>query len=107
MQKQLTIEIKDLTFKTIIGILPFEREKKQKVIVNISFNYIYTKDYFIDYSQVAALIEQKLKEKKFELLEDAIIYCEKKLNNLYKIKELKIKISKPDILKNTIVSLSN
>lgn len=107
MQKKLTINIKDLTFKCIIGILDFERVKKQKVTINISFDYIYSKEYFIDYAEVSNLIESIMKKKKFELLEDAIIFCETKLQNNYKINNLKIEISKPNILKNCIVSLSN
>ena len=48
-----------------------------------------------------------MKNKKFELLEEAIIYIENYLTTKYKIKKLKIKISKPDILPNCIVSLKN
>lgn len=107
MKKQLTIEIKDLTFNCIIGILDFERIKKQKVVINISFEYLYSKDYFIDYSIVSKLVKTIMKKKKFELLEDAIVHIEAKLYKLYKINNLKIKISKPDILKDCIVSLSN
>ena len=35
----MKIEINNLTFKCIIGILDFERIKKQRVILNISFEY--------------------------------------------------------------------
>lgn len=107
MKKKLTIEINDLTFKCIIGILDFERIKKQRVIINISFNYQYSKNYFIDYSEVSELVKSIMKNNKFELLEDAILYIEKKLYKLYKINKLSIKISKPDILKDCIVTLSN
>ncbi len=107
MKKNLTIEIKDLTFNCIIGILDFERIKKQRVIINISFNYQYSKNYFIDYSEVSELVKDVMKNRKFELLEDAIIFIEKKLYKMYKISKLSIKISKPDILKDCIVTLSN
>ena len=103
----MKIEITDLTFKCIIGILDFERIKKQKVIINISFEYDYSKDLFIDYSEISALIKKTMKKQKFLLLEDAILYFESLLQNSYKIKNLKIKISKPDILKDCIVSISN
>ena len=103
----MKIEISDLTFKCIIGILDFERIKKQKVIINISFEYEYSKDLFIDYSEISALVKKTMKEQKFLLLEDAILYIESLLQNSYKIHNLKIKISKPNILKNCIVSLSN
>jgi len=107
MKKKLTIEINQLTFKCIIGILDFERVTKQKVSIDISFDYIYTDKYFIDYSEVSSLIKAIMKKEKFKLLEEAIIYCEAKLYKVYKINNLKIKICKPDILKDCIVSLSN
>lgn len=103
----MKIEISDLTFKCIIGILDFERINKQKVIINISFEYEFSKDLFIDYSEISNLVKLTMKQQKFLLLEDAILYIETLLQNNYKISYLKIKISKPNILKNCIVSLSN
>lgn len=73
----MKIEISDLTFKCIIGILDFERIKKQKVILNISFEYDFSKDLFIDYSEVSNLIKTTMKKEKFLLLEDAILHLEK------------------------------
>ena len=103
----MKIEISDLTFKCIIGILDFERIKKQKVIINISFEYNFSKDLFIDYAEISTLVKSTMKKQKFLLLEDAILYLKLLLQNNYKINALKIKISKPNILKNCIVSLSN
>lgn len=103
----MKIYIQDLTFDCIIGILDFERKQKQKVIVNISFDYVYSKNYFIDYSKVSKYIKKKMIKKKFKLLEDAIFYFEKKLNKKYKIKNLNIKITKPNILKDCLVCVSN
>ena len=103
----MKIEISDLTFNCIIGILDFERIKKQKVIINISFEYEYSKDLFIDYSEISTLVKKTMKEQKFLLLEDAILYIESLLQNSYKIYALNIKISQPNIRKNYIVSLSN
>lgn len=103
----MKIKITDLTFKCIIGILDFERIKKQKVNINISFKYLYTKEYFIDYSEVAQIVKDTMKKEKFLLLEDALLVLEGRLYKLYKIRDLHIKIAKPDILKDCIVSLSN
>ena len=103
----MKIEISDLTFKCIIGILDFERIKKQRVILNISFEYGFSKDLFIDYSEISNLIKSVMKKEKFLFLEDAILHLENLLNNSYQISNLYIKISKPNILKNCIVSLSN
>ena len=96
----MKIEISDLTFKCIIGILDFERIKKQRVIINISFEYDFSKDLFIDYSEISNLIKTTMKKEKFLLLEDAILHLENLLNNSYQISNLYIKISKPNILKN-------
>lgn len=103
----MKIEINNLTFKCIIGILDFERIKKQRVIINTSFEYEFTKDSFIDYAEVSTLIKTIMKKKNFFLLEDAILCLETLLTNKYPIKNLHIKISKPDILKDCIVTLSN
>ena len=104
----MKIYIEDLKFDCIIGILDFERKKEQEVIINLSFKYNYKNlDNFIDYSEISKKIERIMKKKKFELLEDAIIYIENFLYKSYNIKKLKIKISKPNILTNCIVSLKN
>ena len=103
----MKIEISNLTFKCIIGILDFERIKKQKVIINLSFEYQFSKDSFINYAEVSDLVEKTMKKEKFLLLEDAILHLENLLTNSYKISNLYIKISKPNILKDCIVSLSN
>lgn len=103
----MKIEISNLTFKCIIGILENERIKKQKVMIDLSFEYEFSKDNFINYADVANLVEKTMKKEKFLLLEDAILHLETLLNNSYNITNLKIKISKPNILKNCVVSLEN
>ena len=103
----MKVEIKDLSFKCIIGILDFERVKKQKVIINLAFEYKFEENIFIDYSEISSFVEKQMKKKKFLLIEDAITFIETKLYKLYKINNLIIKISKPTILKNCIVSVSN
>jgi len=105
----MKVYIEKLTFKAIIGILPFERVKKQKIIIDISFKYTFSKksDEFIDYSVVSALIKKTMKKKKFKLIEDAILTLEKKIYKEFNLTNLQIKISKPDILKDCLVSVSN
>ena len=103
----MNIEINNLTFKCIIGILDFERITTQRVVLNISFEYEFTKDMFIDYAEVSTLLKSTMKTQKFLLLEDAILYIENLLLHIYPITNLQIKISKPDILKDCIVTLSN
>jgi len=103
----MKIEINNLEFKCIIGILNFERAKKQKVIINVSFEYDFIDNTFIDYQEVVNLVKKTMKQEKFELLEDAVKNIEKLLYEAYDIKNLNLKISKPNILKNCIVSLSS
>ena len=103
----MTIHIEDLSFKCIIGLLDFERDNPQEVIINLELDYDY-KDEFINYAEVSALIKTHLQEKEYELLEDA-------LENLFNLisqnfpltKKLHIKITKPNILPNCRVSVSN
>ena len=97
--------INNLTFNAILGILDFERITKQKIIVDVSFEYHYKKHEFIDYSLVAKMIKKTMKKKKFNLIEEAIEFLHKKLNKQFKMKNLIIKISKPTILKNCNVSV--
>jgi len=105
----MKVFIENLSFKTIIGILPFERVKKQKVIVDITFKYKFNKNSkdFIDYSEISKLITDTMKQRKYLLIEDAISELSYLLKSQYKISKLKLKISKPDILKNCKVSVSN
>ena len=103
----MKIHINDLSFKCIIGILDFERIKKQKVVIDLSFEYEFSKDKFINYAEVSELLKTTMKKEKFLLLEDAILHIENLLTQTYEISNLYIKISKPNILTNCIVSLSN
>ncbi|NQY23553.1 MAG: dihydroneopterin aldolase [Campylobacteraceae bacterium] len=102
----MKIQIKELSFNCIIGILPIERIKEQKVIINASFIYTYQKDSFIDYSLVANDIKNIMINKKFELLEDALLFIKNDLETSYKMKKLRLKITKPDILPDCFVSVS-
>lgn len=103
----MNIEIENLTFRCIIGILDFEREKKQKVVVNLSFDYEFSGDDFINYADVVALVKKTMKKNRFKLLEDAVKTLKQLLEDSYSIKNLHLKISKPNILKNCVVSLSS
>ena len=108
-KKIMKVSINSLEFKTIIGILPFERVTKQKVIVDIFFEYKFSKKEkdFVDYSHVAKMAKQIMKKEKFELIEEALLYLEKALKNEFNISNLYITITKPDILKNCVVSVGN
>jgi dihydroneopterin aldolase len=103
----MTIHIEDLTFDVIIGLLDFERERPQSVIINLQASYDYSDDQFIDYADMVLLIQNELKEKRYELLENALLGLKEVLSTAYpQLQTLSLKISKPDILPQCTVSLS-
>lgn len=103
----MTIHIEDLTFDVIIGLLDFERDRPQRVIINLQASYNYNNDQFIDYADMVLLIQNELKEKRYELLENALLGLKEILYTTYPdLQTLSLKISKPDILSQCTVSLS-
>ena len=103
----MTIHIEDLEFQCIIGILDFERVTEQNVIINTTIKYHY-KDDFINYAEIVELISSSMKECKFLLIEDALSSLSKQLKeNFPLISNLNLKITKPSILPNCRVSVSD
>ena len=103
----MTIHIESLTFETIIGLLDFERERPQRVIIDLKASYAYEKKY-LDYAQIVILIQDELKTKKYELLEDALMGVKNTIIDSYpQIETLWLKITKPDIISKCSVALSN
>ena len=103
----MTIHIEALTFEAIIGLLDFERERPQKVVVDMEATYPY-KDNFLDYAKIVETITTHIKQQRYELLEDALLGIKKELLEAYpQIRALKLKISKPDIISGCSVALSH
>ena len=69
----MQIHIEALTFETIIGLLDFERDRPQRVIVDLVASYDYANEDFIDYADMVLLIQTELYEKKYALLEEALL----------------------------------
>jgi dihydroneopterin aldolase len=104
----VTIHIEALTFDVIIGLLDFEREKQQRVVVDLEASYTYKDGEFIDYADLVLLIENELKSKRYELLEEAILGLKRLLCSTYpQLQTLALKITKPDIFKQCQVAMSN
>ena len=104
----MTIHIEALTFDVIIGLLDFERDRPQAVIVDLTATYDYSNDAFIDYADLVILIQNELKIKRYVLLENALIGVKNVLYTSYpQLKTLSLKISKPDILPECNVALSH
>ncbi len=100
----MQIFIKNLIFEAIIGILELERKTPQKISMDIKIQYTYEKDVFINYAQVADFAISIIKKGEFFLLEEALESTIQKLKIKFpQIETIKIKISKPNILKNCTV----
>lgn len=104
----MTIHVEDLKFQCIVGILDFERLEPQDVIINLKIEYAYTKEEFINYALVAQRVKEMMQEEQFYLLEDALQEISHALRTEFTtIKNLTIKITKPSILDDCKVALSN
>ena len=103
----MTIHVEDLKFQCIIGILDFERVTPQDVIVNLTIDYKYENN-FINYADIVQIIKKMMINNQFELIEDAINAINLNLIKEYKsIKSLNLKITKPSILPDCMVSVSD
>jgi len=101
------IHIEQLTLEVIIGLLDFEREHTQRVIVDMEATYEYDREKFINYADIVLSIETELREKRYKLLEEALYGLQNLIITDYpEINTLKLKISKPDILPQCTVALS-
>ncbi|WP_299545963.1 dihydroneopterin aldolase [uncultured Helicobacter sp.] len=98
------IALEDLELECIIGILPYEREKAQKICVNAEF---IVESEYLDYRLLRKYIIGAF-AKEFGLLEEAHKYF---LNTLPKefpqIKEFWIKITKLEIFSDCKVSITS
>ena len=103
----MTIHIEDLRFQAIIGILDFERTTPQDVVVDLTIKYKY-KNEFINYADIVLIVKDLIQKNEFMLIEDALEALKLKLFKKYRsIKNAHIKITKPSILADCRVSVSN
>jgi dihydroneopterin aldolase len=103
----MTIHIKALEIDAIIGLLDFERITAQKIIIDLEASYVYKQGFFINYADLALLIETQIIQEQYELLEDALLDLKQTITKTYPtIQNLKLKIIKPNILDNCEVGLS-
>jgi dihydroneopterin aldolase len=87
--------------------LDFERVKEQDVIINLTLDYVY-KNEFINYAEVVEFIKKHTKKSEFLLIEDALSSLSSKLKEKFPlINTLFLKITKPSILPDAKVSVSN
>ena len=104
----MTIHIEQLTFDVIIGLLDFERVTPQQIIIDVTLEYEYEAQNFINYAEVVTLITTHLNEEKYLLLEDALLGTKTLIfTHAPQTKKLWIKITKPNILPLCQVALSH
>ncbi len=102
----MTILVKNLTFDAILGILDFEREKPQKIFVNVKIKYNYEQKNFIDYATVVKLLKSNIIKNRYQLIEDALNSSTALLKEKFpQIKKISIEIFKPDILPDSTVGV--
>jgi dihydroneopterin aldolase len=102
---KFTIRIEDLTFRAIIGVLDKERREAQEVVVDVEILYRKEGELFINYADVAKLIEEGMQKEQYFLLEEALEELSGKIKLQFPtIETLKLKLSKPTILDNCVVS---
>ena len=102
-----TVFIKDFIIQEIIGIHEHEKTKKQKIkfniVVNVNQNTVPDeKDIksIIDYEKITNKLENLVKSKKYNFLESLAEDSFKEIFEDKRINSIKIKIEKPDAIKN-------
>ena len=102
-----TVFIKDFIIQEIIGIHEHEKTKKQKIkfniVVNVNQNTVPDeKDIksIVDYENITNKLENLVKNKKYNFLESLAEDSFKEIFEDKRINSVKIKIEKPDAIKN-------
>jgi len=104
----MQIHIEALIFDAIIGLLDSERERPQRVVVDLAADYTYNQKDFVDYADIVSLIKETIQTRRYKLLEEALLELKELLHHAFpQIYSLTLKISKPDILPECTVAISS
>jgi len=102
-----TVFIKDFIIQEIIGIHEHEKTKKQKIkfniVVNVDQNTVPDEKNIksiVDYEKITNKLENLAKNKKYNFLESLAEDSFKEIFEDKRINSVKIKIEKPDAIKN-------
>jgi len=102
-----TVFIKDFIIQEIIGIHEHEKKKKQKIkfniVVNVNQNTVPNErdiKSIVDYEKITNKLENLAKNKKYNFLESLAEDSFKEIFEDKRINSVKIKIEKPDAIKN-------
>ncbi len=103
----MTIEISDLRFACIVGLLDFERTAPQTVAIDLRIGYRYAHGRYLDYAQVCERVKRIMTESKFEVLEEAVLSVARQLKHDFPaVETLELSIAKPDILPDCSVRVT-
>ena len=102
------ISLKDIQFNCILGTLPFEREKEQPVVLNVSvwldFSLAARNDdlvHSIDYAQLSQDLQEFIRMSRFQLEETLVLETAKHiLANYPKAQMAEVSIRKPQAIPN-------
>lgn len=99
-----SILIEKLEFKTIIGILDFERKIPQKVIIDSVIEY--EGEEYLDYVILRDKIISLCNKKQYLLIEDALKDLIFELKKQFScIKSIELSLKKPNILQDCIIGI--
>lgn len=99
-----SIIVEKLEFETIIGILPSERKKTQKILVEGIFEY--ESQEFLDYVVLKDMIKNLFIKNEYLLLEDAIKDIIEKLKLKFDcLKSIELSIKKLEILQDCQIGI--
>lgn len=98
--------IEAFKLKVIIGILDFEKQIPQEVLIEGKITYKYSREDFVDYIEVKNIIQKLLQTNQYGLLEDALLDITHHLKNKFNtIKNIELKIKKLNIDPDCIVGV--
>lgn len=101
MSKKIVLHIENFSFDAIIGILDSEKIVAQPVHVKAKFLIKYENNKLVDYAKIYDVIKNNIQNGKFLTIENALLKTSKKIHKKFKkIKKIKIKMTKPNALKN-------
>ena len=100
------IFLENLLLEVVIGILPFEREKRQKIRIDGEFIYFKNnEDEFLDYRDLREFLSREFMQV-FGLLEESLEFLSKVIpKNFPQIKKYRLKVAKLEIFGDCQVAL--
>ena len=100
------IFLENLLLEVVMGILPFEREKRQKIRIDGEFIYFKNnEDEFLDYRDLREFLRGAFMQE-FGLLEEALEFFAKEIPKTFpQIKKYRLKVAKLEIFGDCQVAL--